>query len=67
VPSGYAIPQPFITVRTVHFRSDRGATSVEYAIFVALVAAVIFVSVTALGAATLHLFEPVGLFFQAHH
>jgi len=51
----------------VNLFSQRGATSVEYAIFVALVAAVIFVSVTALGTATLSLFQPVGEFFQAHH
>jgi Flp pilus assembly pilin Flp len=51
----------------VLFTSERGATSAEYAIFVATIAAVIFVAVTALGASTLSLFQPVSQFFQLHH
>lgn len=44
---------------------DRGATSVEYGLFVAFVAAVIIVAVTALGSSTVGLFEPVEEFFTA--
>lgn len=47
--------------------SERGATSAEYAVMVAAVAAVIVVAVSALGNTTLHLFEPIGTFFQTHH
>lgn len=43
--------------------SDRGATSAEYAILVAGIAAVIVVAVTALGGQTLALFQPVTDFF----
>ncbi|PKQ32622.1 MAG: Flp family type IVb pilin [Actinobacteria bacterium HGW-Actinobacteria-2] len=51
----------------VIFGSERGATSAEYAIMLAAVAAVIVVVVTALGNTTLQLFDPVGTFFQTHH
>jgi Flp pilus assembly pilin Flp len=51
----------------VTFGSERGATSAEYAVMVAAVAAIIVVAVSALGNTTLHLFEPVGTFFQTHH
>ncbi len=44
---------------------DRGATSVEYGLFVAFVAAVIIVAVTALGSSTVGLFEPVRTFFAS--
>jgi Flp pilus assembly pilin Flp len=47
--------------------TERGATSAEYAILVALVAAVIIVSVAALGNSNLDLFEPVDTFFKTHH
>jgi Flp pilus assembly pilin Flp len=47
--------------------SERGATAAEYAVMVAAVAAVIVVAVSALGNTTLHLFEPIGTFFQTHH
>ncbi|MGV8907500.1 MAG: Flp family type IVb pilin [Propionicimonas sp.] len=43
--------------------AERGATAVEYGLFVALVAAVIIVSVQALGTSTTGLFEPVSTFF----
>ena len=44
---------------------ERGATAVEYGLFVALVAAVIIVSVTALGESTIGLFQPVTNFFAS--
>lgn len=44
-------------------QSERGATSVEYAILVAGIAAVIVVAVAALGGQTLALFQPVTDFF----
>ncbi len=44
---------------------ERGATAVEYGLFVALVAAVIIVSVTALGQGTIGLFQPVSNFFAS--
>ena len=44
---------------------ERGATAVEYGLFVAFIAAVIVVSVTALGASTIKLFEPVSTFFAS--
>lgn len=50
----------------MHMRSERGATSAEYALLAAGVAAVIVIAVTALGGETLTLFQPVGEFFQAH-
>lgn len=51
----------------VIFGSERGATSAEYAVMVAAVAAIIVVAVSALGDTTLHLFDPVSTFFQTHH
>ncbi len=42
---------------------ERGATAVEYGIFVALVAAVIVTSVGFLGQGTVKLFAPVTSFF----
>ncbi|MBA3021235.1 MAG: Flp family type IVb pilin [Actinobacteria bacterium] len=50
----------------VIFSTERGATSAEYAILVATVAAVIIVAVAALGNSTLGLFGPVDTFFQTH-
>ena len=44
---------------------ERGATSVEYGLFVAFVAAVIIVAVTALGSSTIGLFKPVSDFFAS--
>ena len=44
---------------------ERGATAVEYGLFVALVAAVIIGSVATLGSATTPLFEPVTTFFAS--
>jgi Flp pilus assembly pilin Flp len=43
---------------------ERGATAVEYGIFVAFIAAVVIVSVTALGVSTKGLFTPVTTFFS---
>ena len=51
----------------VIFGSERGATGAEYAVMVAAVAAIIVVAVSALGDVTLHLFEPIGTFFQNRH
>lgn len=45
--------------------TERGATAVEYGLFVALIAAVIVVSVQALGQSTIGLFAPVSLFFAS--
>jgi len=42
---------------------ERGATAVEYGLFVALVAAVIITGVFALGQNTLGLFDPVVTYF----
>lgn len=42
---------------------ERGATAVEYGIFVAFIAAVVIVGVTALGISTKGLFTPVTTFF----
>jgi len=44
---------------------ERGATAVEYGLFVALIAAVIVVGVTALGQSTIGLFQPVASFFAS--
>lgn len=44
---------------------ERGATAVEYGLFVALVAAVIIGGVTALGQSTIGLFTPVSNFFAS--
>ena len=41
------------------YRDDRGATAVEYALMVALIAAVIVVSVTALGTKLKTLFSDI--------
>ena len=45
--------------------SERGATAVEYGLFIGLVAAVIITGVFALGQSTLGLFEPVLTFFAS--
>ena len=42
---------------------ERGATAVEYGLFVAFIATVIVTSVTTLGQNTIHLFEPVVTYF----
>ncbi len=44
---------------------ERGATSVEYGLFVAFVAAVIIVAVSTLGSNTIVLFTPVSDFFAS--
>ncbi|HEY3547694.1 MAG TPA: Flp family type IVb pilin [Propionicimonas sp.] len=44
---------------------ERGATAVEYGVFVALIAAVIVASVTILGQGTIQLFTPVANFFAS--
>jgi Flp pilus assembly pilin Flp len=58
-----AIDTVSLRVTFMLFRSDRGATSAEYAILAAGIAAVIVVAVTALGGQTLALFQPVTDFF----
>jgi pilus assembly protein Flp/PilA len=44
---------------------ERGATAVEYGLFVALIAAVIIVGVAALGQGTIGLFQPASDFFAS--
>jgi pilus assembly protein Flp/PilA len=44
----------------VRFRSEEGATAVEYALMVALIAVVIIVAVTFLGVTTSDKFQQVG-------
>ena len=44
--------------------TERGATAVEYGLFVALIAAVIITSVSLFGESTSKLFDPVGTFFS---
>lgn len=46
---------------------ERGATAVEYAILVAMIAAVIVTAVVYFGTQTSSLFVPVSNFFQTHH
>ncbi|MCA0306828.1 MAG: Flp family type IVb pilin [Actinobacteria bacterium] len=46
------------------WNSERGATAVEYGIFVAFIAAVVIVGVAALGIGTQGLFTPVATFFS---
>lgn len=58
-----AIDTVSLRVTFMLFRSDRGATSAEYAILIAGIAAIIVVAVTALGGQTLALFQPVTDFF----
>ena len=50
---------------TMERAQERGATAVEYGLFVALIAAVIVVGVTALGQSTIGLFQPVSDFFAS--
>ena len=45
--------------------TERGATAVEYGLFVALIAAVIIGSVNTLGLGTVELFKPVTTFFAS--
>jgi pilus assembly protein Flp/PilA len=53
-----------VQTRATEFRTrvfeERGATAVEYALMVALIAAVIIIAVTALGAASNDTFTEVG-------
>ena len=46
-------------------RGERGATAVEYAILVAMIAAVIVTAVTYFGTQVLALFVPVSDFFRS--
>ena len=50
---------------TMERAQERGATAVEYGVFVALIAAVIVVTVTFLGQGTIQLFTPVSNFFAS--
>lgn len=50
-----------------NWERERGATAVEYGIFVAFIAAVIITAVTALGVGTIGLFQPVADFFTNFH
>jgi len=57
--------QKCITIVNMQRVQERGATAVEYGVFVALIAAVIVVSVTLLGQGTIQLFTPVSNFFAS--
>lgn len=57
--------QKCITIVNMQRARERGATAVEYGVFVALIAAVIVVSVTLLGQGTIQLFTPVSNFFAS--
>lgn len=52
-------------ISIMQLANERGATAVEYGLFVALVAAVIIVGVAALGQSTIGLFQPVSSFFAS--
>ena len=70
MPSEYLISdfhptQKCITIVNMQRVQERGATAVEYGLFVALIAAVIVVGVTALGQSTIGLFQPVSDFFAS--
>jgi len=54
-----------ITIRAMEQVRERGATAVEYGLFVALIAAVIIVGVAALGQSTIGLFQPASDFFAS--
>ena len=59
---------PRILVMVIgNWERERGATAVEYGIFVAFIAAVVIVGVTALGISTKGLFTPVTDFFTTFH
>jgi pilus assembly protein Flp/PilA len=45
--------------------TERGATAVEYGLFVAFIAVVIIIGVTALGSSTVELFRPASEFFAS--
>jgi pilus assembly protein Flp/PilA len=57
--------QKCISIVNMQRAQERGATAVEYGLFVALIAAVIVVGVTALGQSTIGLFQPVSNFFAS--
>ena len=57
--------QKCISIVLMQRALERGATAVEYGLFVALIAAVIVVGVTALGQGTIGLFQPVSNFFAS--
>jgi pilus assembly protein Flp/PilA len=52
-------------IMNMQIAGERGATAVEYGLFVALIAAVIVVGVTALGQSAIGLFQPVTNFFAS--
>ena len=53
-------------LKNMQRNTERGATAVEYGLFVALIAAVVIGSVATLGTATTELFEPVTSFFSTY-
>jgi len=57
--------QKCISIVNMQRAQERGATAVEYGVFVALIAAVIVASVTVLGQGTIQLFTPVANFFAS--
>ncbi len=61
IPDFGLSPRPGNALGSAHMQRarERGATAVEYGLFVALIAAVIIVGVTALGQSTIGLFQPV--------
>lgn len=62
--SDFRLTQKRIRIFNMQRAQERGATAVEYGLFVALVAAVIVVGVQALGQSTIGLFQPVSNFFE---
>lgn len=65
VISDFRLTQKCIRILNMQRAQERGATAVEYGLFVALVAAVIVVGVTALGQSTIGSFQPVSNFFAS--
>ncbi len=63
--SGFRMTQECIRILAMQQVGERGATAIEYGLFVALIATVIIVGVTALGQSTLGLFQPVTNFFAS--
>ena len=63
--SGFRMTRKCITIRAMEQVRERGATAVEYGLFVALIAAVIIVGVAALGQSTIGLFQPASDFFAS--
>ncbi len=63
--SDFRMTRKCITIRAMEHVRERGATAVEYGLFVALIAAVIIVGVAALGQGTIGLFQPASDFFAS--